>query len=165
VPTWVAAPIPLARSWPRWRPALQLIGFGCTERGGGGAGVKRMLEKRCTPGWNLGWVSQATYPGDSGGALLSSPSGTALEVLGVLKSCSKMDSSCLFISGRLPAPEKLGFSGVPTPLVRDFVAPEEQSPKCNFEQLFSGYRGTGYDLFGDVAKHRVELEAVFARWQ
>ena len=32
-------------------------------------------------------------------------------------------------------PHALGH--VPTPLVRDFVAREEQSPKCNFEQLFS----------------------------
>jgi len=36
-----------------------------------------------------------------------------------------------------PRPGKAWFPGVPTPLVRDFVAPEEQSPKCNFEQLFS----------------------------
>ena len=45
-----------------------------------------------------------------------------------LKSCSKMDSSCLFISGRRvpPRPGKAWFSRVPTPLVRDFVAPEEQ---------------------------------------
>jgi len=55
-----------------------------------------------------------------------------------LKSCSKMDSSCLFVSGRRvpPRPGKAWFSGVPTPLVRDFVAPEEQRPKCNSEQLF-----------------------------
>jgi len=50
-----------------------------------------------------------------------------------------MDSSCLFISGRRVPPRagKAWFPGVPTPLVRDFVAPEEQSPKYNFEQLFS----------------------------
>jgi hypothetical protein len=110
VPASVAKPIPLATAWPWWTTKLELLGFGCTERGGGGAGVKRIIEKRHGPGWSLGWVTQATCPGDSGGALLDS-NGPA--VLGVL----------------------------------------------------SGYRGNGYDLFGDVVKYRAELEAVIARWQ
>ena len=84
------------------------MGFGCTQRGGDGAGIKRKLEVRYGIGWDLGWVTRATCPGDSGGALLSA---RGPEVLGVL----------------------------------------------------SGYRGTGFDLFGDAVAHRVELETQIAR--
>lgn len=110
VPANVATPIRIASAWPSWGTTLEMIGFGCTQRGGGGAGVKRKIEKTYYPSYDLGWVTQASCPGDSGGALLSAQ-GPAL--VGVI----------------------------------------------------SGYRGNGYDLFGDAVKYRAELYAVMARWQ
>lgn len=109
VPAEVATPIPIAKRWPSYGTTLQLLGFGCTQRGGDGAGVKRKLEARYGAAWDLGWVTRATCPGDSGGALLSS---RGPELLGVL----------------------------------------------------SGFRSTGYDLFGDAVAHRAELEAQIAVW-
>ena len=103
VPSNVARPLPIARRWPSYGTKLQMIGFGCTARGGDGAGTKRMLEVNYTLGWDLGWVTQASCPGDSGGALIDS---STRSLLGVI----------------------------------------------------SGYEGDGDDLFGDVVKHRAEVE-------
>jgi hypothetical protein len=44
VPPEIARPLPIARRWPSYGTKLQMIGFGCTERDGPGAGTKRMLE-------------------------------------------------------------------------------------------------------------------------
>ena len=81
VPAEVATPIPIAKRWPSYGTTLQLLGFGCTQRGGDGAGVKRKLETTYGLSWDLGWVTKATCPGDSGGALLRS---RGPEMLGVL---------------------------------------------------------------------------------
>jgi hypothetical protein len=79
----IAKPIPIAKYWPLWGTKLQMIGFGCIERDGDGigAGTKRMLEKRYSPGWNMGWVTQASCPGDSGGALIDSSTRSLLGVI------------------------------------------------------------------------------------
>jgi hypothetical protein len=72
VPPEIAKPLPIARRWPSYGTKLQMIGFGCTERDGPGAGTKRMLEIEYGIGWDLGWRSKASCPGDSGGALIDS---------------------------------------------------------------------------------------------
>lgn len=93
-----------ARPYIRDGTNLQMIGFGCTERDGPGAGTKRMLETRYGAKWDLGWRSRASCPGDSGGALIGS---STRSILGVI----------------------------------------------------SGWGGpAGFDLFGDVVKHRAEVE-------
>jgi hypothetical protein len=62
-----------------------------------------MLEVKYGVGWDLGWVTKASCPGDSGGALIDS---STRSILGVI----------------------------------------------------SGWRSSGYDLFGDVVKYRAEVE-------
>jgi len=82
VPSRVARPIPIAKSWPSYGTKIALMGYGCTNRETGeGAGTKRFASFRYNVTWDLGWVSQGTCPGDSGGALLNVDGN---EVLGVL---------------------------------------------------------------------------------
>ncbi|MBS2017109.1 MAG: trypsin-like serine protease [Deltaproteobacteria bacterium] len=108
VPASVASPIPIARRWPSYGTTLRLVGFGCIQRGGDGAGIKRKVDVSYGVTWDLGWVTKASCPGDSGGALLSTR-----------------------------GPELLG--------------------------VISGFRASGYDLFGDAVAHREEIEAQIAR--
>lgn len=108
VPPEVARPLPIARGWPRYGTRLQMMGFGCTERDGPGAGVKRILETRYGVSWDLGWRSKGSCPGDSGGALIDSSSRSLLGVI-------------------------------------------------------SGWNSAGFDLFGDVVKHRAEVEREIER--
>lgn len=67
VPSSVARPLALSRSYPAAGNTMRMIGFGCTVRGGGGAGTKRVV--------SFGWGdnADASCPGDSGGALIAYP--------------------------------------------------------------------------------------------
>jgi hypothetical protein len=85
VPAEIVRPLPLARGWPSYGTKLQMIGFGCTERDGPGAGTKRMLETKYGIGWDLGWRSKASCPGDSGGALIDSSTRSLLGVISGFK--------------------------------------------------------------------------------
>lgn len=81
VPPEIAGPLPIARRWPSWGTTLRMIGFGCVDGQGTGGGVKRMLEKRYGPAWDLGWVTRASCPGDSGGALIDTSTRSILGVI------------------------------------------------------------------------------------
>jgi V8-like Glu-specific endopeptidase len=70
VPSSVARPLELAREFPAPGTAMQILGYGCTDRAaGGGQGTKRRI--RLTWGEN----ADALCPNDSGGALIESASG------------------------------------------------------------------------------------------
>ena len=58
----------LASEYPETGNTMRMIGFGCTSRGGEGAGTKRSI--------SLAWGENkdASCPGDSGGALIAYPS-------------------------------------------------------------------------------------------
>lgn len=81
VPETIARPLPIATRWPAYGTRLEMIGFGCTKRGGPGQGVKRMLEISYGAGWDIGWRSRASCPGDSGGALIDSSTRSILGVI------------------------------------------------------------------------------------
>lgn len=74
VPPSVARPLALSRAYPPTGNTMRMIGFGCTVRGGGGAGTKRSIS------FKWGENADASCPGDSGGALIAYPSS---QVVGV----------------------------------------------------------------------------------
>jgi hypothetical protein len=75
VPTSVAKPLALARDYPAAGNTMRMIGFGCTVRGGGGAGTKRSTS------FKWGDNADASCPGDSGGALIAYPSSQLVGVI------------------------------------------------------------------------------------
>jgi hypothetical protein len=75
VPSTVARPLTLSSEYPAQGNTMRMIGFGCTARGGGGAGTKRVVSF----GW--GENKDASCPGDSGGALIAYPSSKLVGVI------------------------------------------------------------------------------------
>jgi hypothetical protein len=87
VPSSVARPLALAREYPASGNKMRMIGFGCTARGGGGAGTKRMIS------FAWGENKDASCPGDSGGALVAYPSS---QIVGVTSGYNTGNGDDLF---------------------------------------------------------------------
>lgn len=87
VPSSVARPLALASDYPAAGNTMRMIGFGCTVRGAGGAGVKRSI----TFAW--GENEDASCPGDSGGALVAYPSS---QIVGVISGYDNASGDDLF---------------------------------------------------------------------
>lgn len=88
VPSSVAKPLTLARSYPEVGNTMRMIGFGCTSRSaGGGRGTKRSISF----GW--GENKDASCSGDSGGALIAYPSS---QVVGVTSGYNNQTGDDLF---------------------------------------------------------------------
>ena len=87
VPSSIARPLTLARDYPAMGNTMRMIGFGCTVRGGGGAGVKRGIS------FSWGENKDASCPGDSGGALIAYPSS---QIVGVISGYNTGSGDDLF---------------------------------------------------------------------